>query len=205
MHRMVVKTDRVRRGTVAGMTSLVVVLAVAGCGSARPAALAQTSVPASGPAVGAELAAPVTFGTGTADELLTLAPPGDDTRAVVPESVARNDVDHPSGSPKLLRQVLFTKARATAAMLGGSGTGAPVAFRSTLAWVAVFEVDPHSPHSCPAQPAPSPVSLPPLQAHYYFAVLVDATTGAQATWNEDASGLVMRQCAEQWSRIASNS
>jgi hypothetical protein len=118
---------------------------------------------------------------------------------VVPESVALGEVDHPSSAPKLLEPVLFTLARATASMLGWEGTGAAPMFRSTLAWVGVFEVDPNAPHSCPAEPAPTPVSFPPLQPHYYFAVLVDATTGAQATWNEDMSGLLMRQCAGVWS------
>jgi hypothetical protein len=45
--------------------------------------------------------------------------------------------------------------------------------------------------------------MPPLQQHYYFAVLVDATTNAQATWNEDESGLLMRQCAAMWSSVPS--
>lgn len=123
---------------------------------------------------------------------------------MVPEAVARNDVEHPLSAPILLHQVLFMLVRATASSIGWSGAAAPV-FNSTLAWVGVFEVDPNAEHGCPAEPAPTPASFPPLQAHYYFAVLVDATTGAQATWNEDMSGLLMRQCAGFGNTPASHS
>jgi hypothetical protein len=206
------------RAAHAGITVVVAVVVLAGCASARttggaapssvPASAATSSSPA--PAATSNSPAPVAmsgaafvsaraFGTGSADELLTLTPPGIGDRPVVPESAARTEVDHPLSAPTLLKPVLFTLARATASMLGWEGTAAAPVFRSTLAWVGVFEVDPNAEHGCPAEPAPTPASFPPLQAHYYFAVLVDATTGAQATWNEDMSGLLMRQCAGVWS------
>jgi hypothetical protein len=195
-----------------GITAVVALVVLAGCASARttgggapssvPASAATSSVPApamtsNSPASvatsGAALASARAFGTGSADELLTLTPPGIGDSPAVPESVARSDVDHPFSAPTLLKPVLFTLARATASMIGWEG--ATPTFQSTLAWVGVFEVDPNAEHGCPAEPAPIPASFPPLQAHYYFAVLVDAATGAQATWNEDMSGLLMRQCA----------
>jgi hypothetical protein len=219
-----VQSDLASRPPRAVTAAVIAVLVLAGCGSVRSTGgAAASSVPASatisaGSASAATSAGAAsagassvfasagtsaavlvsarTFGTGPAQELLTIAPAGDNAKAVVPESVARHDVDHPlAGAPNLLHPVLFTLARATASMLGWEGTGAAPVFRSTLAWVGVFEVDPNAWHGCPAEPAPTPESFPPLQAHYYFAVLVDATTGAQATWNEDESGLLMRQCA----------
>lgn len=200
------------RAARAGITAVVAVLVLAGCASARttggaapsgvPASAATSSAlasaatsnsPASVATSGTALVSARAFGTGSADELLTLTPPRVGDRPLVPESVARSDVDHPFSAPILLRPVLFTLARATASMIGWEG--ATPTFQSTLAWVGVFEVDPNAEHGCPAEPAPIPASFPPLQSHYYFAVLVDATTGAQATWNEDMSGLLMRQCA----------
>lgn len=205
MRRIVVKDYWRRRVAFAATTTLVAVLSLAGCGSGKTAGEAErASIPASAAASGSQLTAPVSFGTGSADEVLTLEPAGDAPDPVVNESVARKEVDHPQSSPMLLRQVLFTKAKVTASMLGWAGTGSPPVFRGTLAWVGVFEVDPHAPHSC-GLASPDPASFPALQDHYYFAVLVDAATGAEATWNEDASGLVLRQCADLWSSRASHS
>jgi hypothetical protein len=177
-------------------------LVVAGCASSgTPSAAA----PSGGVTSGAALPSSRTFGTGPAEELLTLTPPQPGDKPVVQRSVAQTDVDHPDAAPRPLHPVLFTLARATAPMVGWSGTSTAPVFRSTLAWVGVFEVDPNAPHSCPGGPPTSPVSLPPLQEHYYFAVLVDATTGAEGTWNEDMSGLLMRQCAAMWSSWSSQS
>jgi len=148
------------------------------------------------------LAATRTFGVGPAEELLTLAPPKPRDQPAVSESEARREVDHPFSAPELAHPVMFALTRATAALVGWQGNGAAPVFRSTLAWVGVFEIDRNAPHSCPGGPPASPQSMPPLQAHYYFAVLVDATTNAQATWNEDESGLLMRQCAVMWSGAA---
>jgi hypothetical protein len=203
------------RAALAGIATVVAAVVLTGCASARttggrapstvPASAAPSSVSAS-PATsnspapvatsGAALVSAHAFGTGSADELLTLTPPRIGDRPVVPESVARSEVDHPFSAPILLKPVLFTLARVTASMIGWEG--ATPTFQSTLAWVGVFEVDPNAEHGCPAEPASTPTSFPPLQAHYYFAVLVDAATGAQATWNEDMSGLLMRQCAGMW-------
>ena len=205
----------VLRAARAGITTAVAILVLGGCTSARttgdtasrvPALAAASGVssstaasngPASGGTSGAALVSARAFGTGSADKLLTLTPPGAGDKPVVPQSVARSDVDNPFSAPVLLKPVLFTLARATVSMmLTWEGAAAAPVFRSTLAWVGVFEVDPRAPHGCPPEPAPA--SFPPLLTHYYFAVLVDATTGAQATWNEDMSGLLMRQCAGLW-------
>lgn len=44
-----------------------------------------------------------------------------------------------------------------------------------------------------AEPASLSIDLPPVFAHYDFAVHVDATTGQEGTWSEDMSGLLARQ------------
>ena len=182
--------NRARTVRIAAALLLVV---LAGCASESTAA----APPSSQAAPSSEgLTTPRTFGIGSADALLTLTPPGPSDKPAISAEQARSEVAHPDGAPRLLKPVLFTLARATATLIGWSGSGAAPLFNSTLAWVGVFEVDPNSPHHCPAEPAASPQSMPPLQAHYYFAVLVNATTNAQATWNEDESGLLMRQCAE---------
>lgn len=125
-----------------------------------------------------------------------------DAAAVTPavkvsRSAAKDSVEHPFAAPQLsggLRQ--FGLARVTVADLATEGTGPLPNYKDHLAWVGIYEISKSGDHSCPAEPGPTPTDLPPAFDHYYFAVLVDATTGTQATWNEDMSGLLSRQCAD---------
>lgn len=119
------------------------------------------------------------------------------THAVqVTRSAARRAVGHPFAAPELssgLEQ--FGLARVTATGLAWEGTGAQPVYDRRLAWIGVYEISKSGDHSCPRAPQSPPSDLPPVFAHYYFAVLVDAQTGEQATWNEDMTGLLTRQCA----------
>lgn len=128
---------------------------------------------------------------------LTLESPAATDHPQVAEAVARQQIDHPLSAPTTTGSVLlFELARVTVAggSLGSSGTGPIQQFDNRLAWVGIYEVARNGSVKCPAEPY-SPSSLPPLEAHYYFAVLVDATDSTTATWQEDESGLTMRQCA----------
>lgn len=192
LNGMTTPAGDLRRGGIAAAA----VLFLSGCASAAQVGGSPAGSPHSSSKVA--LAAPRTFGVGSPQQLLVLTPPRAGDKPAVPETQAQSEVDHPTIAPKLLRPVLFALTRATAPMIGWTGTGASPVFQSTLAWVGVFEVDPNAPHSCPGGPPASPQSMPAVQAHYYFAVLVDAGTNAQAMWNEDESGLLMRQCAAMW-------
>jgi hypothetical protein len=88
----------------------------------------------------------------------------------------------------------FGLARVTASEVGSDGDGPLPTYRSRLAWIGVYEISKNADTSCPAEPTHLPKNLSPVFAHYYFAVLVDATTGQEATWNEDMSGLLFREC-----------
>jgi hypothetical protein len=124
-----------------------------------------------------------------------------DAAAVTPavkvsRSAAKKSIEHPFAAPQLsggLKQ--FGLARVTTTSLAAEGTGPLPSYSNRLAWVGIYEISKSGDHSCPGKPAPVPTGLPPVFAHYYFAVLVDATSGTQATWNEDMSGLLIRQCA----------
>jgi hypothetical protein len=124
-----------------------------------------------------------------------------DAAAVTPavkvsRSSAKESVEHPFAAPQLsggLKQ--FGLARVTTTGLAADGTGPLPSYDDHLAWVGIYEISKSGDHSCPGEPAPVPTGLTPVSAHYYFAVLIDATNGTQATWNEDMSGLLIRQCA----------
>lgn len=114
----------------------------------------------------------------------------------VSRSAAKKSVEHPFAAPQLtggLKQ--FGLARVTVTGLAAEGTGPLPSYSDRLAWVGIYEISKSGGHSCPGEPGPVPTNLPPVFAHYYFAVLVDPTTGTQATWNEDMSGLLIRECA----------
>lgn len=113
----------------------------------------------------------------------------------VSRTAAKNSVEHPFSAPQVtggLKQ--FGLARVTVTGLAAEGTGPTPSYKNHLAWVGIYEVSKSADHSCPGEPASLPSDLPPVFAHYYFAVLVDAAKGTQTTWNEDMSGLLIRQC-----------
>lgn len=115
----------------------------------------------------------------------------------VKRSAAEDAIEHPFAAPQLasgLQQFGLARVTVTSG-LAAEGTEPIPDFNNRLAWVGIFEISKSGDHSCPAEPAPLPTDLPPVFAHYYFAVLVDAETGKQVTWNEDMSGLLERQCA----------
>ena len=123
----------------------------------------------------------------------------------VSRSEAKRSVTHPFGAPELvggLRQ--FGLARVTASGLAAEGAGPIPTYASRLAWVGVYEISKTGAHSCPGRPAPIPTDLAPIHQHYYFVVLVDAATGSQATWTQDMSGLLSRQCAGNTTPEAGN-
>ena len=114
----------------------------------------------------------------------------------VSRSKAKHAVEHPFAAPDLagpLRQ--FGLAKVTADGLAWQGDGPKPTYNDRLAWIGIYEISKTAEHSCPASGGPVPTNLPPVQAHYYFAVIVDPVTGQQATWNEDMSGLLIRDCA----------
>jgi hypothetical protein len=115
----------------------------------------------------------------------------------VSRSAAKHSVEHPFAAPELASGLKeFGLAHVTVGTgLATEGTAPIPGFDHRLAWVGIYEISKSGDHSCPAQPAPLPADLPPVFAHYYFAVVVDAATGQQFTWNEDMSGLLERQCA----------
>ena len=127
---------------------------------------------------------------------LTLAAAAVTPAVKISRSAAMKSVEHPYAAPQLaggLKQ--FGLARVTVTALAAEGTGPPPTYHDNLAWVGIYEISKSGGTSCPGEPAPVPTNLPPVFAHYYFAVLVDATTGTQTTWNEDMSGLLLRECA----------
>jgi hypothetical protein len=130
------------------------------------------------------------------DSPLTLRPPGSHPPVKVPESTARAEIAKPFAAPQLAGLVQFGLARVTAKYgLATQSTG--ITLDNTLAWVGVSRIDTAGGStSCPAEVPSSPRSLPPEFKHYFFAVIVDATTGAVATWNEDESGLLLRDCGQ---------
>jgi hypothetical protein len=129
--------------------------------------------------------------------VLTVAVPRADDRATVPEATALEQIEHPSSSQAVSGPPrIVGLARVTA--VGGAieaeqGVQVPTV-HALLAWVGVYEVDRDGYQPCPPMTT-VPASLPPLMAHYYFVVLVDASTGQVITWSEDESGLTIRRCA----------
>lgn len=169
---------------------------VAGRAGGSSADRASVTAAAVSTAPDGRLARPLTYGAPEVGEL-TLTPPTAGDHPVVSESTAREQVDNPDGSPLTTGHVLlFALARVSAkgGSLSGTGTDPLPAYDSRLAWVGIYEVARTGGVHCPAEPY-SPSSLPPLQPHYYFAVLIDASTGQQVGWQEDESGLTTRECA----------
>jgi hypothetical protein len=97
-----------------------------------------------------------------------------------------------------LTQFALARVEQTGGGVGGPGA-ALMDFRGRTLWVGVWSIDLSKVEgSCPPQ-APKP-PFPPLYAHYYDAVLVDAQTGEVGQWEEDMSGYVLRGCAHALSR-----
>lgn len=142
---------------------------------------------------GTQSAGDQVIGGGTGDPLKLTWTTAAGNHVEISEAVAKHDVLHPFSKPVLAGGIRrFGLARVTAT--GGLASQiSPIGYHQQLAWVGIFEIDQNAPHSCPPT-APSPSSLPPVRPHYYFAVLVNAATGAVSTWNEDMSGLMLRQC-----------
>lgn len=134
------------------------------------------------------------YGKGTSRPLvITAASPSG--RLAIDEETARRSVEHPfatSGTGR--RLVFFGLGRVTADGLASEGPAPPPAYKHRLAWVGVYQLGSLGPHSCPGQRLGAVASLPPVQKHYFDAVIVDPTTGRQAFWSEDASGALLRDC-----------
>lgn len=148
------------------------------------------------PAAAAPIPSTAVFGYPSVGVLTAAAPrPGD--QATIPQATALQEIEHPLSSPRVTGPPrIVGLARVTA--VGGYVSGDAPTVHDMLAWVGAYELDRNAEPKCPAEPVgptPAPASLPPLMAHYYFVVLVDASTGQVATWEEDESGLTMRQCA----------
>jgi hypothetical protein len=123
-----------------------------------------------------------------------IAPAARSDRSVIDEATARRLVGHPlanSGTGR--RLVFFGLGRVTVEGLLTEGTPA-TGYKNRLAWVGVYQLGVLGAHGCPGQPIGPVPSLPPVQKHYYNAVIVDPTTGQQALWSEDASGQLLRDC-----------
>lgn len=157
-----------------------------------------------------------TFG-GPAAGQITLDRPGAHAAPAIPAATALAEVTHPFWSPPLTGgPVLLGLARlgsATARGLIAPGPP-PVGYTNTpsqipnltghLVWVAVYEQNMHAdlPHSCPDMTHPPPgspqstasPSLLPVYQHYYFAVLVEATTGTREAWTENVSNVAINDC-----------
>jgi len=151
------------------------------------------------PATVAPIPSTAVFGYPSVGVLTAAAPrPGD--HAAVPEATAVQQIEHPLSSPRVAgppRIVGLARVTAVGGYLSGDAAPTP-SVHDMLAWVGAYELDRSAGPKCPAEPPGSPsapASLPPLMAHYYFVVLVDASTGGVTTWEEDESGLTMRQCA----------
>lgn len=141
-----------------------------------------------------ELSAPTRYGPPGLG-LLSLAPPGNQ-HPHIEKSQAAKEMAHPPIVPVTHRRMVLpmTLARVTAGPVGVSGeVGSPTSFAKTLAWVQVYEDLGGGTGSCPAHPV-NPTSLPPLQAHYYFAYILDARSGAIVLWSEDESARALRNC-----------
>ena len=135
------------------------------------------------------------LGAGTRT-VLVLDPPGSSAGVKVSRSKARHAVEHPFAAPDLagpLKQ--FGLADVTVDGLTWQGTGPQPTYSHRLAWVGIYEISKTAEHSCPRSGGSVPTNLPPVLDHYYFAVIVDPMTGQVATWNEDMSGLLIRDCA----------
>jgi len=167
---------------------------LAACAVAATACVAATGCLGSGPSARA-LPAHEVLGAGTRT-VLVLDGAGSSSGVKVSRSKAKHAVEHPFAAPDLagpLRQ--FGLARVTVDDLAWQGDGPRPTYNHRLAWVGIYEISKTAEHSCPAAGGPVPTDLPPVQAHYYFAVVVDPVTGQQATWNEDMSALLIRDCA----------
>ena len=152
------------------------------------------------PATVAPIPSTAVFGYPSVGVLTAAAPrPGD--HAAVPEATAVQQIEHPLSSPRVAgppRIVGLARVTAVGGSLSFDGPGPASSVHDMLAWVGAYELDRNADPKCPPEPtgpASPPASLPPLMAHYYFVVLVDASTAQVISWQEDASGLVIRQCA----------
>lgn len=152
-------------------------VALAGCSAARP------------------LRGHEVLGAGTSTPLvLDAATRTQDVK--VSRSTARHSVEHPFAAPELASGLKsFGLAYVTGDSFSTEGFDSPPTYKHRLAWVGIYEISKSGDHSCPRAGVSLPANLPPVLPHYYFAVLVDATTGQQSTWNEDMSGLLLRDCA----------
>lgn len=136
----------------------------------------------------------IVYGSQTTSPL-TIQPPNSTTAPPISKSRARQLAEHPFSEPALDGgPVLFAlgQVSASAGVGGPSGSVQP---NNELAWVAVYKVKTNGDTSCPAEPPKITKRTPPVFKHYYFAVIVNAQNGATTTWNEDMSGLILRECA----------
>src|SRR3954463_4148386 len=134
------------------------------------------------------------FGAGTGT-VLVLDAAASSSAVKVSRSKARHVVEHPFAAPELagpLKQ--FGLAQVTANDLSWQGPDPKPTYSHRLAWIGIYEISKNAEHPCPASGGAVPTNLPPVFDHYYFAVIVDPVTGQQATWNQDMSGLLIRDC-----------
>jgi hypothetical protein len=152
------------------------------------------------------LSHPATLGA-TDDTYLTITPVAD-VAPTVSESDAKRIIT--TGSPLAYAAgpfVLFALAHVTEHG-GGLLTvdTAPPLLDGRTFWVAAWEYNlensfamqwgclgPNSNGEPVASTTAGP-SLPPLEPHYYFAVLGDAQNGQAVTWQQDQSGYNLRNC-----------
>lgn len=157
-----------------------------------------------------------TYGGPVAGQI-TLDRPGAHAAPAIPAATALAEVTHPFWSPPLTGgPVLLGLARLGSATPSGliAPGPPPVGYTNTpsaipdltghLVWVGVYEQNMHAdlPHSCPDMTRPPPgspqstasPSLLPVYQHYYFAVLVDATTGTREAWTENTSNVAINDC-----------
>lgn len=142
----------------------------------------------------------LTYGQGSG-RLLVLSPPPAGATASVSERRARQMIEHPFAAPALAGALqTFGLADVTISGTPGlsvQGSAAVPKLTHVLAWVGVYEMTQDTnTHGCNPN-APVPASLPPLLPHYYFAVIVNATTGQELVWMEDDAGLNIRRCHGQ--------
>jgi hypothetical protein len=134
--------------------------------------------------------------------VIAAAAPSD--HPLIDAATARRTVEQPTarsgagevvvlGLPPGRHLVFFGLGRVSTYRLTADGTRVIPVDTNRLAWVGVYQLGSIGQHSCVPPQGPVP-TLPPVQKHYYEAVIVDPTTGQPDFWTEDASGQVLRDC-----------
>lgn len=162
-----------------------------------------------GPTAARPLSHQHVFGGPAAGEIV-LDPPGPSAQPKFAESTALAEITHPfwhpalMGGPVLVGLARLNSATPTGLVAPGTPpvgyTNSPSAIKDLtnhLVWIGIYEENPHpaGAQGCPnITGPPTPGALLPVYSHYYYAILIDATTGTREAWTENTSNVHLNDC-----------